>query len=142
MRLPRSFVPPPLLSKNPQKLLQGEDYLVSWRLGCTSFTASEGASYCSSNGIHPSPQEPTLKENLTCMLVGTLSFLISSTFSLSPAIQFHSALFIYFYLAAILSAIHFHSAVIFLGQNYIFLLSPVLEVLVNSNSSHFKYYPH
>ena len=37
---------------------QGGDYLVSWRLGCTSFTASEGAAYCSSNGIHPPPLTP------------------------------------------------------------------------------------
>ena len=29
---------------------QGGQYLVSWRLGCTSFTAGEGAAYCRANG--------------------------------------------------------------------------------------------
>ena len=33
------------------KHLQGGQYLVSWRNGCNSFTASEAAAYCSSNGI-------------------------------------------------------------------------------------------
>jgi len=37
-------------------------YLVSWRLGCTSFTASQGAAYCRSNGMQPVSLDTPQKE--------------------------------------------------------------------------------
>merc|ERR1712106_198407 len=37
-------------NSEPNHSFGGQEFLVSWRLGCTSFTASEGAAYCRSNG--------------------------------------------------------------------------------------------
>lgn len=40
----------------------GRNYLVSWRLGCTQFTQSEGAAYCRSNGMNPVSLDDPSKE--------------------------------------------------------------------------------
>jgi len=49
-------------NSGPNHQFQGGDYLVSWRLGCTSFTASEAASYCSSNGMRAVSLDTPAKE--------------------------------------------------------------------------------
>merc|ERR1712025_999428 len=41
---------------------QGRQYLVSWRNGRTSFTASEGAAYCALNGMRPISLDTPAKE--------------------------------------------------------------------------------
>merc|ERR1712141_359767 len=38
-------------NSEPNHSFGGQQFLVSWRLGCTSFTASEGAAYCRANGM-------------------------------------------------------------------------------------------
>ena len=41
---------------------QGRNYLVSWRLGCSSFTQSGGESFCRSNGMRLVSLDSTAKE--------------------------------------------------------------------------------
>ena len=38
-------------NSEPNHSFGGQQFLVSWRLGCSSFTASEGAAYCRANGM-------------------------------------------------------------------------------------------
>ena len=38
-------------NSGPNHSFGGQQFLVSWRLGCSSFTASEGAAYCRANGM-------------------------------------------------------------------------------------------
>merc|ERR1712223_2384580 len=37
----------------PNHQFQGQGYLISWRLGCSSFTQGGGESFCRSNGMRP-----------------------------------------------------------------------------------------
>jgi len=53
----------------PNHSFGGRDYLVSWRLGCTSFTSSEGAAFCRSQGMRPVSLDTPAKENEFTSLV-------------------------------------------------------------------------
>jgi len=46
----------------PNHSFQGREYLVSWRIGCTSFTQGEGASFCRRNGMKPISIDSSAKE--------------------------------------------------------------------------------
>ena len=37
----------------PNHQFGGQNFLVSWRLGCTGFTQSQGEAFCRSNGMRP-----------------------------------------------------------------------------------------
>jgi len=49
-------------SSGPNHNFQGRDYLVTWRLGCTSFTRSQGAAYCRAQGMRPISLDTPAKE--------------------------------------------------------------------------------
>jgi len=53
----------PCRSSGPNHNIGNQQFLVSWRLGCTSFTASEGAAYCSSNGMRAVSLDTPQKES-------------------------------------------------------------------------------
>jgi len=55
----------------PNHSFGGRDYLVSWRLGCTSFTAGGGASFCRQNGMRPISIDSSDKEREFLGLVGS-----------------------------------------------------------------------
>merc|ERR1711874_844905 len=46
----------------PNHQFQGQGYLVSWRLGCSSFTQGGGESFCRSNGMRPISLDSSAKE--------------------------------------------------------------------------------
>jgi len=46
----------------PNHQFNGRDYLVSWRLGCTSFTQGQAASFCRANGMRPISIDSGAKE--------------------------------------------------------------------------------
>merc|ERR1711874_373778 len=46
----------------PNHQFQGQGYLVSWRLGCSSFTQGGGESFCRSNGMRPISLDNSAKE--------------------------------------------------------------------------------
>merc|ERR1712127_563703 len=48
----------------------GQQFLVSWRLGCTSFTQGQGASFCRQNGMSPISIDSSAKEREFLGLVG------------------------------------------------------------------------
>ena len=54
----------------PNHSFNGRDYLVSWRLGCTSFTQSQAASFCRANGMRPISIDSSAKEREFLGLVG------------------------------------------------------------------------
>lgn len=49
-------------SSAPNHRFGGRDYLVSWRVGCTSFTQGEGAAYCRNNNMRPVSLDSPAKE--------------------------------------------------------------------------------
>lgn len=49
-------------ARGPNHNFQGRDYLVSWRSGCSSFTAGEGAAFCRSVGMRPISLDTPAKE--------------------------------------------------------------------------------
>jgi len=49
-------------NSEPNHSFGGQQFLVSWRLGCTSFTASEGAAYCRANGMTAVSLDSAAKE--------------------------------------------------------------------------------
>ena len=49
---------------------QGRNYLISWRLGCSSFTQSGGESFCRSNGMRMVSLDSSAKEREFLGLVG------------------------------------------------------------------------
>jgi len=53
----------------PNHRFGGRDYLVSWRVGCTSFTQGEGAAYCRQNGMRPVSLDSPSLENEFMRLV-------------------------------------------------------------------------
>ena len=46
----------------PNHQFQGQGYLISWRLGCSSFTQGGGESFCRSNGMRPISLDSSAKE--------------------------------------------------------------------------------
>ena len=48
--------------KQPNHRFQGQEFLISWRFGCTSFTQSQGESFCRSNGMRPISLDNPAKE--------------------------------------------------------------------------------
>ena len=48
----------------------GRNYLISWRLGCSSFTQSGGESFCRANGMRPISLDSSTKEREFLGLVG------------------------------------------------------------------------
>ena len=46
----------------PNHQFQGQGYLVSWRLGCSSFTQGGGEAFCRSNGMRPISLDSSAKE--------------------------------------------------------------------------------
>jgi len=53
----------------PNHNFQGRNYLVSWRLGCTSFTQGAGEAFCRSNGMRPISIDNSAKEREFTSLV-------------------------------------------------------------------------
>ena len=49
---------------------QGQSYLISWRLGCTSFTQGSGESFCRANDMRPISIDSSAKEREFLGLVG------------------------------------------------------------------------
>jgi len=49
-------------ANGPNHRFGGRDYLVSWRLGCTSFTSGEGAAFCRNQGMRPVSLDTPAKE--------------------------------------------------------------------------------
>jgi len=47
----------------------GQDFLISWRIGCTSFSADEGAAFCRNNGMRPISIDNSGKEQEFLRLV-------------------------------------------------------------------------
>jgi len=54
----------------PNHQFQGQGYLVSWKLGCTSFTQGGGESFCRANGMRPISLDSSAKEREFLGLVG------------------------------------------------------------------------
>ena len=54
---------------SPNHNFQGRNYLVSWRLGCTSFTQGQGEAFCQSNGMRPISIDNSAKEREFTSLV-------------------------------------------------------------------------
>eukprot|EP00090_Calanus_glacialis_P006869 TRINITY_DN1536_c0_g1_i6.p1 TRINITY_DN1536_c0_g1~~TRINITY_DN1536_c0_g1_i6.p1 ORF type:complete len:192 (+),score=32.45 TRINITY_DN1536_c0_g1_i6:85-660(+) len=54
----------------PNHQFQGQGYLVSWKLGCTSFTQNAGESFCRANGMRPISLDSSAKESEFLGLVG------------------------------------------------------------------------
>lgn len=46
----------------PNHRFGGQDFLISWRIGCSSFTQSQGASFCRANGMRPISIDNSAKE--------------------------------------------------------------------------------
>jgi len=46
----------------PNHQFQGQGYLVSWKLGCSSFTQGGGESFCRNNGMRPISLDSSAKE--------------------------------------------------------------------------------
>merc|ERR1712224_195028 len=46
----------------PNHQFQGQGYLVSWRLGCSSFTQGGGEAFCRNNGMRPISLDSSAKE--------------------------------------------------------------------------------
>jgi len=46
----------------PNHRYQGKDFLVSWRVGCSKFTQSEGESFCRANGMRAISLDSSAKE--------------------------------------------------------------------------------
>jgi len=57
-------------ARGPNHRFQGRDYLVSWRNGCSSFTAGEGAAFCRSQGMRAVSLDTPAKEREFTGLVG------------------------------------------------------------------------
>ena len=53
----------------PNHNFQGRNYLVSWRLGCTSFTQGQGEAFCRSNGMRAISIDNSAKEREFTSLV-------------------------------------------------------------------------
>merc|ERR1719384_2094607 len=49
-------------NSGPNHSFGGQQFLVSWRLGCSSFTASEGEAYCRANGMAAVSLDNSAKE--------------------------------------------------------------------------------
>ena len=49
-------------NSEPNHSFGGQQFLVSWRLGCTSFTASEATAYCQANGMTAVSLDSSAKE--------------------------------------------------------------------------------
>jgi len=49
----------------------GQSFLLSWRVGCTSFTHSEGESFCRANGMRPISLDSSAKEREFLRLVAS-----------------------------------------------------------------------
>ena len=47
---------------SPNFQFQGRNYLLSWRLGCTDFTQSQGVAFCRSNGMRAVSLDSAAKE--------------------------------------------------------------------------------
>ena len=54
----------------PNHRFGGKDYLVSWRLGCSSFAQSEADSFCQRSGMRPISIDSSAKEREFLSLVG------------------------------------------------------------------------
>jgi len=46
----------------PNHRFGGQDFLISWRVGCTSFTQSQGVNFCRANGMKPISIDNSSKE--------------------------------------------------------------------------------
>ena len=46
----------------PNHRFQGQEFLISWRIGCSSFTLSQGESFCQANGMRPISLDNQAKE--------------------------------------------------------------------------------
>ena len=53
----------------PNHQFGGQNFLVSWRLGCTSFTQGEGEGFCRANGMRPISIDNSAKEREFTSLV-------------------------------------------------------------------------
>jgi len=56
--------------QRPNHRFGGQDFLISWRLGCTAFSESAGEAFCRSNGMRPISIDSSAKEREFLNLVG------------------------------------------------------------------------
>merc|ERR1719347_756160 len=54
----------------PNHRFGGQDFLVSWRVGCSSFTQRDGENFCRANGMRPISIDSSAKEREFLKLIG------------------------------------------------------------------------